>query len=70
MSTKEHWPLFKKVFDIPDPGDKGRAKNLKWMNRINELRRIPAHPTKERNFTLDDFAYLDWLHEELFARIG
>ena len=52
VTTKDHWPHFGSVFNIPERGDKGLAKNVKWMNRINELRRIPAHPTKERNFTL------------------
>jgi DGQHR domain-containing protein len=44
VENKQNWPLFKNVFDIPEPGDKGRAKNLKGMERINELRRISAHP--------------------------
>jgi DNA sulfur modification protein DndB len=44
VENKQNWPLFKNVFDIAEPGDKGRAKNLKWMERINELRRISAHP--------------------------
>ena len=70
VSRKEHWAIFKGVFNIAEPGDKGLAKNLKWMIRINELRRIPAHPTKDRSFTLEDFTYLDWIHRELFRRIG
>ena len=70
VSTKQHWLLFKEWFNIPEPGDKGLAKNLKWMARINELRRIAAHPTKERNYTLEDFDYLDWIHQELFGRTG
>ena len=69
VSTKTHWPMFKGVFNIPERGEKGLAKNVKWMRRINELRRIPAHPTKERSFTLEDFDYLEWVHEELFSRV-
>ena len=33
VSAKAHWPLFKSVFNIPERGDKGLAKNLKWMKR-------------------------------------
>ena len=70
VSKRQHWPLFREAFNIPEPGDKGLAKNLKWMSRINELRRISAHPTKERHFTMTDFDYLDWIHRELFSRTG
>ena len=27
VETREHWPLFKEAFDIPEKGDRGRAKN-------------------------------------------
>jgi DGQHR domain-containing protein len=70
VSTSDHWPFFKDLFDIPERGDKGRAKNLKWMTRINELRRIPAHPTKERAFTVEDFEYLDWISAEFERRVA
>ena len=36
VENKSVWPLFKPVFDIPEFGDKGQAKNLKWMISINE----------------------------------
>lgn len=70
VSTKKHWPVFRDLFNIPEPGAKGLAKNLKWMERINDLRRIAAHPTKERNYTLEDYDYLDWIHQELFGSTG
>ena len=68
VTARQHWPLFKETFNIPERGDKGMAKNVKWMTRINELRRIPAHPTEERGFALEDFDYLDWIHHEFFRR--
>jgi hypothetical protein len=61
--------LFKSVFNIPEPGEKGLAKNLKWMDRINELRRIPAHPAKERRYKLEDFQYIDFVYDELMGRL-
>ena len=69
VENKVHWPLFKPVFDIPERGDKGRAKNLIWMEKINELRRIPAHPTESRSYRVEDFGYLDYIYGELTRRL-
>ena len=69
VEHKKQWPLFKDVFNIPEPGEKGLAKNLKWMNRINELRRIPAHPTESRRYKKDDFKYIDYIHNQLEHRL-
>lgn len=69
VENKQNWPLFKKVFNIPEPGEKGYAKNIKWMDRVNELRRIPAHPAKERRYKVEDFEYINFLYEEFMRRI-
>jgi hypothetical protein len=45
------------------------AKNLKWMDRINELRRIPAHPARERHYKVEDFQYIDFVHDKLMTRL-
>lgn len=55
----KEWGLFKDVFDIPIDGAKGKAKNIEWMERINELRRIPAHASDKRNYKAEDFPFLD-----------
>ena len=60
IEKSENWTAFKPYFDIPLPGEKGYAKNLKWMDRLNELRRIVAHPHK-RAFKSDDLAFLEWI---------
>lgn len=65
IETKENWPRFKDVFNIPDPGEKGIAKNTKWMVRINELRRIPAHPARERHYKVEDFEYIEFVYNKL-----
>ena len=65
----QNWSLFKTAFNIPEPGEKGIAKNLKWMVRVNELRRIPAHPARERHYRLEDFQYIDFVYEELMKRL-
>jgi hypothetical protein len=61
--------LFKAVFDIPEMGEKGRSKNLLWMGKINELRRISAHPTESRSYKVDDFEYLAYIYGELTRRL-
>ena len=67
--NKTNWPLFKAVFNIAEPGEKGFAKNVKWMERVNELRRIPAHPARERKYKVEDFEYINFIYEELMTRI-
>ena len=62
-------PYFKDVFNIPEPGEKGQARNLKWMLRVNELRRIPAHPARERKYKIEDFQYIDYIYEEFNKRL-
>jgi DNA sulfur modification protein DndB len=69
VENKEHWPLFKPVFDIPEPGSKGIAKNLKWMVRINELRRVSAHATENRSYTVEDFEYIAHISSEFIRRL-
>ena len=69
VENKAHWALFKPVFNIPEPGVKGLAKNLKWMERINELRRIAAHPAENRSYKVGDFEYLDHVYEEFMRRM-
>lgn len=69
VENRQNWSLFKTVFNISEPGDKGLAKNLKWMDRINELRRIPAHPARERHYKVEDFQYIDFIHDELTKRL-
>jgi len=69
VENKRNWPLFKAAFNIPEPGEKGLAKNVKWMERVNELRRIPAHPARERHYKVEDFQYIDFIYDELMKRL-
>jgi DGQHR domain-containing protein len=70
VETKDNWKLFKAVFDIAPPGVKGQAKNLDWMERINELRRISAHRSEGRNYKPEDFGEIARIYEELARRLG
>lgn len=69
IENKQNWQHFKSVFDIPEPGEKGHAKNIKWLDHINELRRIPAHPSKERNYKIEDFQYIDYIYLQLYSKL-
>ena len=70
VENKAHWPHFKGIFDIPEPGQKGISKNLAWMERINELRRIQSHATESRNYTVVDFDYIERIHGEFMRRLN
>lgn len=69
VEHKERWSVFKSILDLPIDGEKGLAKNLTWMERVNELRRIPAHAAEQRNYKIEDFALLDKIATTLEERI-
>jgi DGQHR domain-containing protein len=69
VENKQHWHLFAPVFDISMPGEKGYSKNLRWMDQINALRRIPAHPTAQRHYRLEDYDFINFIHEQLLLRL-
>jgi hypothetical protein len=70
IENKQNWRFFKDIFNIPEPGEKGLARNLKWLERINELRRISAHPARDRGYKLADFDYIDYVHRTLMERLS
>lgn len=70
VEAKDRWKLFKSSLDIPlKDGQKGQAKNIGWMDRINELRRIPAHPSESRTYKAEDFDFIDLVFNTLDTRI-
>jgi len=70
VETKENWDLFKPIFDIPLPDEKGRAKNLKWMDTLNELRRPAAHRSETRKYTDEDIELIDYLFDYVEENIS
>lgn len=72
VSNSSHWHLFENVFSIPEPDEdrKKRGKKLQWMDRINKLRRTPAHATEERTYKVDDFEYIDYIYNEFLCRLA
>lgn len=69
VEHKSHWSLFKPLFDISEPGEKGHSKNIRWMERINELRRISAHATENRRYKANDFDYINYIFDEFTGRL-
>ncbi len=69
IENKQNWACLKNVFNIPEPGEKGLAKNLKWMDRLNEFRRISDHLTRDRGYKVEDFDYIDYIHRSLMENI-
>lgn len=71
IESKDRWKLFKPTFDLRlRDAAKGQAKNLEWMDRVNELRRIPAHPAEGRNYKADDFELIDFICNTLATRVS
>ena len=69
VRQKNNWSHFESVFNIPMPEEKGKAYYLKWLERFNELRRIPSHASPLRVYSKEDFEFLDWLKNEFYSRL-
>jgi hypothetical protein len=67
---KSNWPEFKKIFDIALPGQKGQAYNLDWLVKINEIRRVAAHPTSTRFYTDADLNMIEHIDKNFRARLA
>lgn len=70
VRQKNNWQQFAPVFNIPLPGEKGKTYYLDWMDRFNELRRIPAHPSANRGYTNDDLEFLNFIKDEFYSRFN
>ena len=69
VRQKNNWSHFESVFNIPMSEEKGKAYYLKWMERFNELRRIPSHASPLRMYSEEDFEFLDWLKNKFYSRL-
>lgn len=69
VRQKENWPHFESVFNIPMQGDKGKIYYLDWWEKLNELRRIAAHPSSLRTYDEADHNFVAWLKSELYGRL-
>jgi DGQHR domain-containing protein len=69
VEHSSRWPIFRDVMNIPLDGEKGLAKNVKWMDRFNEIRRIPAHAAPGRTYSMPDIELLELVAGTLQKRI-
>ena len=70
VKQANNWPHFSGVFNIQMPDEnKGKKYYLQWMERFNELRRIPAHPSKHRPYKEADYQFLEWIKDKFYAGI-
>ncbi len=69
LKQPNNWPTFEPIFSIPLTDEQRNKKYyLAWLERLNELRRIPAHKSPYRTFSEDDFSFVTWLKAELYDR--
>lgn len=66
----DHWQLVKDVFDIPLPGEKGLAKNLKWLEKLNDIRKRAFHETKGRPLDIEQMMFVEWIHELFINKVS
>jgi DNA sulfur modification protein DndB len=69
VEDREVWPLFEGELSIPLRDErKGKSKSLTWMDQINEIRRISAHP-HGRTYQPEDIELLKDIEKELRERL-
>jgi DNA sulfur modification protein DndB len=69
VKQRTNWPLFEATFSIPLAGEKGKTYYLDWMEKFNELRRIPAHPSSTRGYSNEDLEFLQFVKSEFYSRL-
>lgn len=66
-SNQEH---FSQLFSIRLPDEpKGKHIYLDWMDKFNEVRRIPAHPSGTRTYSEDDYEFLEFLKKAFYENV-
>ncbi|MBP2659947.1 MAG: uncharacterized protein H6Q69_2979 [Firmicutes bacterium] len=68
VRQKNNWPIFEKIFNIPLPGEKGKMYYLDWMERLNKIRRVPAHPSGVRAYDESDYEFMKYITTEFYKR--
>ncbi len=70
VRQKNNWEHFKSVLNIEMTAErKGKTYYLDWMEKLNIIRRVAAHPSSLRVYTEEDYTFIDWLKSNLFARL-
>ena len=69
VKQKNNWSHFESVFNIPMPGEKGKTYYLDWLERLNKLRRIAAHPSGVRGYDENDYEFIKLIKSEFYKRL-
>jgi len=70
MTSKDHWPLVRHVFDIPLDGVRGVAKNIDWLDKLIPIRNKVMHPTTGRPLELSDITFVEGIYSKLMNNIS
>jgi DNA sulfur modification protein DndB len=69
VKQKSNWLAFQHIFNIPFPGEKGKTYYLDWIDKFNELRRIPAHPSDTRTYTEEDYEVFNYIKTSFYDNV-
>lgn len=69
VEKSEHWGWFQDIFSIQLADEKGgQAKYLRWMDKLNDVRKKTAHKSAGRPLTEAELDFIEMIHEEFFKR--
>lgn len=70
IRQKGNWEHLETLLSIPISGVNPKAKtyHLDWLTELNEIRRVSAHKSVYRQYSEDNYKFIEWLKKELYAR--
>lgn len=68
VRQRNNWPHFQSVFNIPQIGEKGKTYYLDWMETLNKLRRVPAHPSGSRGYDESDYEFMKFIKYTFYKK--
>jgi len=69
VRQRNNWPHFQSVFNIPLPEEKGKTYYLDWMERLNKLRRVAAHPSGTRGYEESDYEFMKFIKYHFYRNL-
>lgn len=70
VKQKNNWDSFKDVLNLPKSGEKGKIYYLDWLEDLNRIRRIPAHPSAQRPYEEADYQFVEWLKQNFLPKLN
>jgi DGQHR domain-containing protein len=70
IRQKSNWDHLSSIFSIPLKGvnPKSKTYHLDWLQELNQIRRVAAHKSAYRQYKEEDYAFVDWLKQEIYER--